>query len=254
MAKYNVHAGHCPQGKGAYGAVGILKESVEDRLVKNEVIRLLKVEGHTVFDCTCDENTTKDGCLSKIVAKCNQNKVDLDISIHLNSGRNDYNGDESTGGVEVWLYNSKNAEVARRICSGISKKLGITNRGVKYSQSLYVLKKTKSPALLIECCFVDDKDDANNWNARQCAKAIVEAILNKSIASTPTVTVEEADKIKLVKITASVLNVRSGAGTNYKVVTQVKNGEVYTITEEKNGWGKLKSGAGWICLDYTKKI
>lgn len=57
-----------------------------------------------------------------------------------------------------------------------------------------------------------------------------------------------------VRITASVLNVRSGAGTKYKINTQVKKGEVYTIVKEKNGWGKLKSGAGWLCLKYTKEI
>lgn len=56
-----------------------------------------------------------------------------------------------------------------------------------------------------------------------------------------------------VKITASVLNVRNGAGTNYKINTTVKKDEVYTIVEEKNGWGKLKSGAGWISLNYTTK-
>ena len=28
----------------------------------------------------------------------------------------------------------------------------------------------------------------------------------------------------------------------------------YTIVEEKNGWGKLKSGAGWISLAYTKRV
>ena len=58
----------------------------------------------------------------------------------------------------------------------------------------------------------------------------------------------------LVKITASVLNVRAGAGTNYKIRTQVRKNEVYTIIDENNGWGKLKSGAGWICLDYVKKV
>ena len=56
-----------------------------------------------------------------------------------------------------------------------------------------------------------------------------------------------------VKITASVLNVRDGAGTNYKINTTVKKDEVYTIVEENNGWGKLKSGAGWISLAYTTK-
>ena len=58
----------------------------------------------------------------------------------------------------------------------------------------------------------------------------------------------------LVKITADVLNVRQGAGTNYKVTTQIKQNQVYTIIETKNGWGKLKSGAGWINLSYTTKI
>lgn len=57
-----------------------------------------------------------------------------------------------------------------------------------------------------------------------------------------------------VKINTVLLNVRSGAGTNYSINTTVKRGEVYTIVDEKNGWGKLKSGAGWIKLSYTFKV
>ena len=59
-------------------------------------------------------------------------------------------------------------------------------------------------------------------------------------------------QVKIVN--CSVLNVRSGAGTSYPVVTTVKSNEVYTIVDESNGFGKLKSGAGWISLSYTKKI
>lgn len=58
----------------------------------------------------------------------------------------------------------------------------------------------------------------------------------------------------LVKITASVLNVRAGAGTNNKINTVVKKGEVYTIVSISGDWGKLKSGAGWINLKYTKRV
>lgn len=61
-------------------------------------------------------------------------------------------------------------------------------------------------------------------------------------------------KAYLVKINTDTLNVRNGAGVNYQINTTVKRNEVYTIVEEKNGWGKLKSGAGWIHLGYTKKI
>ena len=58
----------------------------------------------------------------------------------------------------------------------------------------------------------------------------------------------------LVKINTDVLNVRAGAGTAYKVNRTVKRGEVYTIVDEVGGWGKLKSGAGWISLAYTKRL
>lgn len=58
----------------------------------------------------------------------------------------------------------------------------------------------------------------------------------------------------LVRINTAVLNVRSGPSTSYKITTQVKKGGVYTITKEQNGWGYLKSGAGWISLDYVQKV
>lgn len=72
--------------------------------------------------------------------------------------------------------------------------------------------------------------------------------------NTTTKPVTSAFEPYLVKITASELNVRAGAGTTYKVNMTVSKGGVYTIVAETNGWGKLKSGAGWIKLSYTKKI
>ena len=56
-----------------------------------------------------------------------------------------------------------------------------------------------------------------------------------------------------VKVKTDVLNVRSGPSTRYGITTQVLNGQVYTIVDTQDGWGKLKSGAGWISLDYTAK-
>ena len=57
-----------------------------------------------------------------------------------------------------------------------------------------------------------------------------------------------------VKITAGRLNVRNGAGTQYRINTVVKQGEIYTIVQTFGGWGKLKSGAGWISLTYTTRV
>jgi hypothetical protein len=58
----------------------------------------------------------------------------------------------------------------------------------------------------------------------------------------------------LVAITADVLNVRQTPSTKAKITTQVKKDQVYTIVGEDGRWGKLKSGAGWIHLDYAKKL
>ena len=59
--------------------------------------------------------------------------------------------------------------------------------------------------------------------------------------------------------TANNLNIRAGAGTNYKYTGSITDHGVYTIVAEADGqgatkWGKLKSGAGWISLDYTEKL
>jgi uncharacterized protein YraI len=69
----------------------------------------------------------------------------------------------------------------------------------------------------------------------------------------------EVVKSYRVKVTALVLNIRKGPGTNYGKNGAIKDKGVYTIIDESSGkgatkWGKLKSGAGWISLDYAKKV
>lgn len=180
MAKYNVHGGH---NSIVPGAASLLNEVTEDRKVKNKLISLLKSAGYAVYDCTDDSGRTSGANLANIVAKCNKHSVDLDISIHLNAGRGDSKGDGSTGGVEVFCYDSKTKDIAQSICNAIAAEFGYHNRGVKYSAGLYVLRKTKSKAILIECCFVDDKDDAKVWDAEKCAAAIYKGITGKSASS-----------------------------------------------------------------------
>ena len=64
----------------------------------------------------------------------------------------------------------------------------------------------------------------------------------------------EEFKPYMIKVTTSSLNIRKGAGTSYPVVGCIKGEGTYTIVAESNGWGKLKSGAGWISLAYTKRV
>ena len=64
----------------------------------------------------------------------------------------------------------------------------------------------------------------------------------------------------LVKVSIRDLNIRKGPGTNYSRTGSYTGIGVFTIVDvqsgqgSSSGWGKLKSGAGWISLDYCKKL
>ena len=64
----------------------------------------------------------------------------------------------------------------------------------------------------------------------------------------------EPDGQFLVRIRIPDLRIRAGAGLSYAVKGFIPP-SIYTIVETKKAdgytWGKLKSGAGWIALEYT---
>lgn len=238
--KINVHAGHNPDGKIACGAVGLIKESTQARKVVKYVKKYLRVAGHIVYDCTCNNGTNQSDVLNKIVKKCNAHKVDLDVSIHFNSGAGDKKGNGKTTGTEVLVYalNQKPKSVATKICSEISK-LGFSNRGVKARPDLRVLNSTKAPALLVECCFVDDADDVKIYSAKKMAQAIVIGILNSYGTKTY--------KAKR--------NIRAFNGDGKKVGT-VKKNNVCNIDKYKfiNNYlmGHKKTKKTWVKVKYLK--
>lgn len=58
----------------------------------------------------------------------------------------------------------------------------------------------------------------------------------------------------LVRVNSNALNIRKGPGTNYAVSRMITDHGTYTIVEVSGDWGKLKSGAGWINLNYTTRV
>lgn len=75
-----------------------------------------------------------------------------------------------------------------------------------------------------------------------------------------TVAKPKPDVPRMVHVTISDLNIRKGPGTNYGKTGRVTGKGVFTIVETSDGagstagWGKLKSGAGWISLDFAKRV
>lgn len=82
---------------------------------------------------------------------------------------------------------------------------------------------------------------------------IAEAV-NKKLDANKTSTVYK------VQVSISDLNIRKGPGTNYDKTGKCTGKGVFTIIETRagkgstKGWGRLKSGTGWISLDYATKI
>lgn len=184
--KIGIDFGHTLSGEGT-GAIGCgYKEQELTRTLGKQVVDYLLKEGHTVINCTVDKASSNTLQLKGRVDKANKQDLDLFVSIHFNACVKDEKGNGKTTGTEVLIYssNSKAKPYAQRIVDNISK-LGFKNRGVKTS-NVYVLRKTKAPSLLIETCFIDDKDDMDIYvkSPKSVAKAIAEGILNKSIADT----------------------------------------------------------------------
>ena len=158
-----INAGHTKIGKGI-GAYKYLNESRESRRIAYHLLYLLAGTNHEVIPAIYDVSSNN---LKEAVTLSNNKCADLFISIHLNAG-----GGE---GVECYTWNGEKTTIATNVCSNIAA-LGYKNRGIKNGSSLYVIKHTKAPALLVECCFVDNKNDANKYNAYKIAEAIYKAI------------------------------------------------------------------------------
>ncbi|WP_216697313.1 N-acetylmuramoyl-L-alanine amidase [Anaerostipes faecalis] len=262
MASYNVHGGHNPSGKIACGASDLLDESKEDRKIAKAIIKYLKKEGATAYNCTVSNGTSQMDVLKKICEKCNKHNVRLDASIHLNSGRNDHKGDKKIGGFEVWAtaYTGLKKEVAKRAVANM-KKLGFTSHGDPYKtkSNLYYLNHTKAKALLFEICFVDDKDDYllyKTVGADAIGKAIAEAIVGHAIKTSATAKVAAVFKTGVsVKI---VGNAKYGGSANGKDVPSAYIGKKYTVTKVQTNNGQqealIKQLNSWVPTKYLQIV
>lgn len=174
-----LHAGHNPDGKTACGASDYLMESTEARKLVSLIKKNLKGTKVNVVDITVNDGRSQNDVLAKLVKKANRRNVHMHVSIHFNASTHD-KGDGKTTGTEAYVYDKSGTafKVATSVTHNLAK-LGFKNRGVKDGKHLYFLRKTTAPALLIEVCFVTDKDDALLYKANRAkaAKAISRAIL-----------------------------------------------------------------------------
>lgn len=244
-----VDAGH---GGSDPGAVGIVRESDMNIKVTNYMCAYLT----EYYECEVYKDITADS-ISTVTARANKWGADLFVSNHFNAGKGN--------GWEGFVY-SVNGRGLGLIFEKHVKAAGQNSRGVKYGPNLGVLRLTNMAAILNEGCFVDNWADLQDWNddrellalGTAYAKAAAEYLSLPVKAKpqpkpAPKPEEKKVDGLYLVRVSSDI--------DIYKAPIE-KNGKcpkgAYTIVEEKNGYGKLKSSTAdnprWIKLSEVKKI
>lgn len=158
-------------GHNAYPDTGASGYRKEDELTK-ELWQLvqskLRTLDYTVVDCT-PYGQRFNSVGESLRYRCNVangSSSAFHLCIHFNATPGGY-------GVEAYAISAR--EMAQQLIDEIAK-LGFRNRGVKDGSRLYMVNNTNMPCVLLECCFVDSKEDMDRYNAESMANAIVKAL------------------------------------------------------------------------------
>ncbi|WP_414528938.1 N-acetylmuramoyl-L-alanine amidase [Nodularia chucula] len=173
--KFGIDIGH--NAHPDIGAVGIKFEDALNTDVGNRVISKLRALGHEVIPCKPDRATSVTNSLFQRINTANTNRVEVFVSIHFNA----FNG--QANGTEVFAASDAGRRIAQPVLNEIVS-LGFFNRGVKSGSHLYVLRNTRMPAILVECCFVDSPRDMNIYEPEATANAIVKGLTGQ-VPTTP---------------------------------------------------------------------
>lgn len=151
-----------------------------------------------------------------------------------------------------YLYNL-HGQIAKEVNAQLGSGTSSTTTTTK--KTLYRVRKTWKDVKSQKGAFYDLS------NAKKCAdKNKGYSVFDENGKAVYTSKATNITSSFKVQISISDLNIRKGPGTNYAAIGKFTGKGVFTIVETKQGtgstkgWGKLKSGAGWIALDYAKKI
>ena len=259
--KIALDAGHGLKTSGKQTPDGIKEWTLNDK-VRDKVVSLL--EGYDVEFVFPDKNEgLTDESLYNRVRMYVAEGVDVAVSIHHNAFTGKWN---NATGVEVFTdrnCTSKDKQLAKCIYKRLVQYTGLKGRGIK-EENWYVINQNKIPAVLVEGGFMDSNIDykviTSDEGQTAYAKAVAEGLIDFLNLEKKTETTTNSNTPFKVKVDILDLNIRTGAGTNYAKTGDVTGAGVVTIVEVKtgigshSGWGRLKSGAGWISLDYAKRV
>lgn len=165
---FAIDIGHnCPPGDT--GAVGIKKECNLTKDVGIKLIPHLVKAGHEIILVTPQTAKNERESLRQRCYLANRANADYYLSIHFNA----FNGEAY--GTECFAVSRTGWDLAESINNKITD-LGFRNRGVKKGNKYFVLRGTKMPAVIIECCFCDSQKDMDIYDGDKMATAIFQGV------------------------------------------------------------------------------
>ncbi|MBU5444332.1 N-acetylmuramoyl-L-alanine amidase [Paenibacillus sp. MSJ-34] len=177
--KIVLDAGHGPETPGKRAPDGSLREYQFNAAVARYTSELLaQYEGvETMF--TFEDS--RDVPLKERTNSANAWKADLFVSIHANAfGSGGWN---DARGIETYVYTTKPAAsvaLANEVHRQLVKQTGLYDRGVK-TANFHVLRESNMPAILVECGFMTNRQEAELLKSdafrRHCANAIADGIV-----------------------------------------------------------------------------
>lgn len=176
--KILVMAGHTTSGEHGSGAVGYIDESNENRKVAPKVVEYLKQLGVEAKYIHFDKAKTSKYLKEEVAYANSQGNFDCVVQIHFNAGSEDKT--KETTGSETLYITEKGKIFSKRVDDKLST-LFKDKRSIRQDNKLYWLRHTKCTAILIEVCFVDDKDDIKLYeeNFDEVCKLIAEGLADK---------------------------------------------------------------------------
>ena len=159
--KIFINAGHGGTDTGAVG--NNLIERDVNLFIANRVETYLQAVGY-------DTKLFQYDGLQAICNEANNWHADLFISIHCNAG--------GGFGTESFYISERGNLLATAIQNQILSSVATFNRGVKFDDEFFVLANTNMPAVLVECAFIDNPNDAKLLREREddFARAIARGI------------------------------------------------------------------------------
>ena len=249
--------GHNTPGKRAVDD-SFREWDINDR-VADYLQPMLESKGITVYRVDDTTGQTDVSLNTRLQRAINYNS-DLHVSIHQNAVGDEWHPATGTETYYSVLGSEKSQSLAKQVAQKMANYIGTNNRGDKgTTNELFITREFTRAGIdanLYEGLFMSNQQDVEQMKTEEYANSYAKAIAESILSTYRSEISNEPFTVRVKKDLNETLTVRDKAHYTGNMTGEVVPGEVVTIVAVENGWGKLKSGLGYINISskYVEEI